>query len=285
MILTTIKKWLRRKLMSKGYVMFKLPDTQHLSQYSVEDSSQRIKKLDFQRLEIIKNASIKELKDVDSLIKILKKCGLNNEFIHEFPQQLYADAGQGLYSWQYPIQFARYLIKLSELSIQSYLEIGVRHGGSFLITVEYLKRFNPSFNQAIGVDIDYSPILDEYMRKAKEKKRDISLDYKIMDSQSTNFAKLIDDLDIDLVLIDGDHNLIPCKNDFLLLKDKAKYIAFHDISSIVCPGVCAVWMYAKSVTKNTTTFEFIEQYDEVVNQTSNSYLGLGLLVNNNYLKK
>ena len=278
-MITLFKQWLRRKLMSKGFIVFRLPQTEHLSQYAVEDSKKRIKSLEFERLEIIKNAPLEDLQKVDSLIEILKKCGLNNEFIHEFPQQLYNYAGQGLHSWQYPVQFAQYLIQLSKLPISNYLEIGVRHGGSFLITVEYLKRFNANFNKAIGIDIDYSKILDNYVQD-----NDL-IDYIIMDSQSTEFTQLIDKLDIDLALIDGDHNLAPCKSDFITLKNKAKFIGFHDICSVVCPGVCATWMYAKSTCKNSVAYEFIEQYDEVIKRTSNSYLGLGLLVQKEYINK
>ncbi|MER3498603.1 MAG: hypothetical protein C4308_08210 [Chitinophagaceae bacterium] len=60
-----------------------------------------------------------------------------------------------------PNQFSKYLVKLSQYTIHSYFGIGVRHGGTFIITIEYLNRFN-QIKKAIGVDIDYSTGLKQY---------------------------------------------------------------------------------------------------------------------------
>jgi len=59
------------------------------------------------------------------------------------PDELYQFCGRGLHYWQYPNQFSKYLVRLSQFKVESYLEIGVRHGGTFVITVEYLSRFHP----------------------------------------------------------------------------------------------------------------------------------------------
>jgi hypothetical protein len=43
--------------------------------------------------------------------------------------------------------------------------IGCRFGGTFVLTVEYLARFNPGFRDAIAVDlVDKSKLLEEYDR-------------------------------------------------------------------------------------------------------------------------
>jgi precorrin-6B methylase 2 len=55
--------------------------------------------------------------------------------------------------WQYPNQFSKYLAELAAHPVDRYLEIGVRHGGTFVITVEYLSRFHP-VREAIAVDLE-----------------------------------------------------------------------------------------------------------------------------------
>lgn len=47
------------------------------------------------------------------------------------------------------------------LNVQSYLELGVRHGGSFVATVEILRRMS-ALNTAIAVDIIACPAMDDY---------------------------------------------------------------------------------------------------------------------------
>ncbi len=73
--------------------------------------------------------------------EFLLRLGLNDEMLEEFPAALYPWCGRGVKSWQYPRQFSRYLRFLADKQIQSYVEIGSRHGGTFIITAEYLDRF------------------------------------------------------------------------------------------------------------------------------------------------
>jgi len=185
-----------------------------------------------------------------------------------------------LFHWQYPNQFSKYLTQLSKLKISSYLEIGVRHGGTFVITVEYLKKFYPLKN-AIGIDTGYCPSLVKY------KKKDPKINFIQIDSQSSQFKEFIRNSDeFDLVLIDGDHEETACINDFKTIKDKTNIVAFHDIVSDVCPGVGRVWNQVKTeYLDEYHFFEYTDQYESVNEKTGKTFLGIGLAVKQKYLRK
>jgi len=53
--------------------------------------------------------------------------------------------------YQTPDQIAKALVYLSDYKINSYLEVGVFQGGTFLFVSEYLRRFNPKI-QCTGID-------------------------------------------------------------------------------------------------------------------------------------
>lgn len=241
---------------------------------SDELSAILIKKLDLSIVEFIRELSIDKLRNVDFCEKLLLKLGLNDELLDEFPQALYQFAGKGLFSWQYPNQFSKLLVELSKYPIGSYLEIGVRHGGTFVIICEYLKKVSPHFKKAVALDLLRSDSISKYSKSSS-----IDIDYFIWNSQSDMFRRYVDSTEFDLVYIDGDHSLEGCRNDFNLLRDKSKMIIFHDIASVFCPGVCATWQHFKSLYKSHYDFiEFIDQYDEVYKRTGKSYLGIGLAV-------
>lgn len=201
---------------------------------------------------------------------LLPRLGLNNEALHEFPSELYPWCGYGVKSWQYPLQFSKYLVELSNRHISNYLEIGCRHGGTFIVTVEYLKRFN-NLEVAIALDIAQSNIMASYAEA------DRLVSYHLASSLSQEGVALIQQRHWDLTLIDGDHSYAGCKGDYEAVRDHVKLIALHDIVSDVCPGVTQTWKEIKSVVPARRTFEFTEQYAEVVNRTGNQFLGIGLV--------
>jgi hypothetical protein len=205
--------------------------------------------------------------------ELLPELGLNDEYIHEFPESLHKHCGHGLRSWQYPNQFSKYLIHLSKLNIESYLEIGVRHGGTFIITVEYLNRFKP-IKRALGIDIETCPLILEYRKELNP-----NADFWQIDSTSDKFASFCRYCDnIDLVLIDGDH-FIDCVNcDYENINGFAKNIALHDISNEACMGVKEVWDRLKEEKHRYKITEFIEQYPEM-SKENHFFFGMGLLEN------
>ncbi|MFM9945421.1 MAG: CmcI family methyltransferase, partial [Bacteroidia bacterium] len=148
--------------------------------------------IDFDRLNlIVSNKS--QLKDIEFLEhELILSLGLNNEILNEFPTHLYPYCGQGLFIWQYPNQLAKYLKFISEYEINSYLEIGVRHGGMFLLTKTYLETVNNNNVYCVGVDIEKSDIL-------KENAKEFDYEYLVKSSSSPDFKKIIKDEYFDLV--------------------------------------------------------------------------------------
>ena len=73
----------------------------------------------------LKEISEAEMSDVNFVEKfIIVKAGLNNEILTEQPTELAPYFGTGLHIWQYPNQFARYLVWLSKnaRNIKRYVE-------------------------------------------------------------------------------------------------------------------------------------------------------------------
>jgi len=235
---------------------------------------EKLRPIDLSVLSIIDESDSKILSDPLFLeCHILPALGFNNENMHEFPQELYPFCGKGLLHWQYPNQFGRYLSLLSKLKPESYLEIGVRHGGTFIITLEYLKKFIAVKN-AIAIDIAYPPSIVMY----KEKNSVVT--FYQMNSQLDSFTKLLSkEKNIDLVFIDGNHEEWACMNDFNNVKDVANMIALHDIASDVCPGVKNSWVFIKNnYSSQYLFFEFTDQYESVKAKTGQSFFGIGLAV-------
>lgn len=239
-----------------------------------------IKTIDLKKIELIKEKDLNYLSDSKKLERdLLPKLGFNNELLLEFPKKLYFYSGKGLYHWQYPNQFSKYLTLLSHYNIKSYLEIGTRWGGTFVITLEYLNKFHVIKN-AIGVDIIDCPSIVKY------KKINSKVDFVKMDTKSDKFRKFIKRKKFDLALIDGDHYEEGCKNDFELVRNKAKIIVFHDIVSDVCPGVVRIWNKFKKEGKNNYKFiEYIDQYREVRKRTGKKFLGIGIAIDKSFKEK
>jgi cephalosporin hydroxylase len=223
--------------------------------------------IDLSRIELLRQAELSTLLDVTRLTALIADLGLNDEALTEYPPSLTSHCGQGLRIWQYPVQFAPYLIDLSQLQIHSYLEIGVRHGGSFIATVEYLQRFHP-LHQAIAIDIIPCPSLTEYHRLHP------SAQFMQMNSLSTEFAQMITQQDpIDLIFIDSFQDEQQYTQEFQAIKAKAKHIAFHDICNSDHPGVQRFWRNLKASGEYDCR-EYIEQYPGI----PVPYMGIGLAV-------
>ena len=196
--------------------------------------------------------------------------GLNDEGMHEFPQDLHVYCGQGLRIWQFPLQFSRYMEALIALEVRSYLGIGIRHGGSFVASVEILERFR-QLDFAVAVDVIPCPSLLEYACLNPRTR------IAWLNTQSPAFDALVDDLkDIDLVFIDSHHHETQCRNEFESIKAAAKIIAFHDIANVGCPGVGRVWREI-CASGDYNCEEFVEQYEP----GKGPYMGIGLAVAKN----
>jgi len=213
--------------------------------------------MDLSRTQLIKKCDT--LEELESMIVHL---GFNTELLHEQPQIVKDNQG-GLKIWQYPNQFSKYLHFLKDLSIESYIEIGCRWGGTFVLTTEFLKLYN-NLQKSTAVDLIDSPV-EEYCETITH--------FKKMDSHSETFKTFIKENHYDLIFIDGDHSYQGVKDDFLACKDSGKIFVFHDIISDACQGVVRFWNEMKQ-EPGYTFHEFTDQYPEV----KGNFLGIGVAV-------
>jgi cephalosporin hydroxylase len=226
--------------------------------------------MDLSRINHIKESSVENLQNANYLEDLIIKLGFNTELLNEQPKVVKENGG-GLLIWQYPNQFSKYLCLLSEQHIQSYIEIGCRWGGTFVLTTEYLKKFN-DVNKSVAVDIIDSPVADYCILNNET-------DFLKINSQSQEFKTYIDNNFFDLVFIDGDHTYTGVKSDYDTSKNSGRIFVFHDIINDMCHGVVQFWNELKNTEGDKYDFfEFIEQYEDVLNETNQRYLGIGVAI-------
>jgi hypothetical protein len=228
--------------------------------------------IDLRRIALIREYSTDELSQPSRVEALLLQLGLNGEGLTELPRDLHSHCG-GLRIWQYPMQFSKYLVQLSRLGIRSYLEVGIRHGGSFVMTAEYLERFRP-LDFSVGVDVIDCPSMAEYQTiNAKAR-------FWCLNSRGAEFATRLDTLGpIDLVFIDSHHEEEHCRNELALLAPRANLIAFHDISNVGCAGIARVWEDVKR-SSDYECFEYVDQYPGM-----GPFMGIGLAVRKKRLRQ
>lgn len=226
----------------------------------------KIYSMDVSRVHLIRNSSVDDLKNEVYMEDLVKKLGLNYEIPEENPEVTRQNIG-GLYMWQYPNQFSRYLCFMSRFKIGSYIEIGVRTGGTFLTTTEYLRKINgESFTRSVAIDINPIPI------------QDLVEFYKVS-SLTPEFDDVLKDSKFDLAFIDGDHSYAAVESDFNKMRTRAKIIAIHDVYNDLCGDVGTYWNELKEKEyKEYDFYEFIEQYSDVVNRTGQKHMGIGVAV-------
>ena len=173
--------------------------------------------------------------------------------------------------WQYPNQFAKYLLLLNDMNISSYLEIGCRWGGTFVLTNEYLKRFT-AMVKSVAVDIIDSPVLHYCIENDETQ-------FLKLNSQSPEFKKYMGKNKFDLIFIDGDHGYECVKSDYEVSKNSGRIFVFHDIINDACPGVVKFWNELRaSECDSYDFFEYTEQYEEVYAATQQKFLGIGVAI-------
>lgn len=207
----------------------------------------------------IKNMTDKELE------VFLPTLGMNNECLNEMPSELEKYYGKGLKFWQYPNQFSKFLKYIHGKKINTYLEIGCRWGGTFVIINEFIKQTSPNLISYACDIIAPSELIKEYSSIA-------NIHY--IQGNSKDRETLLSKLpsQVDFIFIDGDHYGDGPEIDYqTALQLNPKYIMFHDIVSSVCPDVVDIWNRIKNKHKNY--FEFTDQYDSI----SGSYLGIGVI--------
>lgn len=182
--------------------------------------------------------------DVDFLEReFIPALGLNDELLHEQPPELAPSFGKGLHLWQYPNQLAPYLAWLARnaAGITSYMEIGCRWGGMFILIAEWLRTSGADLKRVIALDpIAPTPFIATYFELLQDQAR-IEPIYMQAFSTSPLVAAHVDRLKPDFVFIDGDHSLRGAMQDHLLVRAHASIIVHHDIQSQACPDTTWLW--------------------------------------------
>jgi cephalosporin hydroxylase len=222
--------------------------------------------IDLARIALIRESAPADLLRPAFLEDLLLRLGLNDEGLEEYPLELHPFCGHGLRVWQYPSQFSKYLAMIGSFRVRSYLELGIRHGGSFVTTVEVLERFRP-LDFAVGVDIVPCPSMAEYAAINSR------IEFACLNIGSTAFLELTARLHgIDLVFIDSHHEEAHCRREVAMLRDCANMIALHDVSNGGCPGISKIWQELQG-SREHVCFEFTDQYPGM-----GPFMGIGLAV-------
>ena len=225
---------------------------------------------------LIENVPDDKLKDLLFLEeKLIPALGLNNENLQEQPEELAPFFGTGLHVFQYPNQLADYMAWLSENATEtrSYVEIGTRWGGTFIVICEWLRRIGAPLSSVTAIDpIGETPLLQAYGNHLRQ--HGIHYRFAQKSSRSKEVGDLFVELQPDFVFIDGDHSMGGALADHVLARKSAAIIAHHDIASDSCPETTALWQALKEIEVDTfTAAEFTDQYPSV----HGSYLGIGTL--------
>jgi hypothetical protein len=204
----------------------------------------------------------------------VEKIGLNKEGLGEMAPELEPYCGTGLYIWQNPRQFSKFIIWMlrNAQKYSSYLEIGCRWGGTFIVVCETLRRANPDFKWAIAADlIEKTPFVERYMEITKNSGFEIT--YFRGSSASEEFIKLANDKKPEISFIDGDHRIIGALKDHMLVREYSEIIIHHDVSSDTVPETTLLWNSLKKLESGRKTAEFTDQYQS----QKGKYFGIGVL--------
>lgn len=219
----------------------------------------------------IRGTSVEDLLNVTYLEHVLiPNLGLNPEINHQYPPFLTNYTLKGIKTSQYPNQLAKFLIFLSTIKHNRYLEIGVRFGGTFLIIHEYLLAIGQPIEFSVGIDIEFTLQMGRYM-----------VDYVPATSNYMLGAhpKYEDLPPFDVCFIDGDHSLPGVMADFETVKKHCVYVVFHDICyTKYIDGLQHFWKSMKYFHHPDNIWEFTDQYESVNSGIEGmSYLGFGIV--------
>lgn len=229
--------------------------------------------IDLNRIDVIRTCTVAGLRDPRRLESILLELGLNADGIEDFPRALRPHCGRGLRIWQYPREFARYLTHLMRLGVRSYLELGVRHGGSFVTAVECLGRCGP-LDSAWAVDIMACPSMAEYCRLNPAAR------FLQLNTQSDAFVRALDEHGpFDAAFIDANHDEDECRHELDVLRERCAILAFHDIANTEFPAVGRVWAGVRRLA-GYRCFEYVSDYAE-----PHIPMGIGLAVREERLER
>jgi precorrin-6B methylase 2 len=160
----------------------------------------------------------------------------------------------GLELQQIPEEYCQYLNFLQSNNFESYMNIGIGNGGSFMVET-YIQ---PNLKRSVAVDnTSYGRFtnmehINQRINWLKEN-TDISIEFFNMNSKDYFDTQ---DEKFDIIFIDGDHEYEGVKLDYdncVNRLNEGGYLVFHDIHSYLCAGVVKLW----NEIKNPNCIEFI----------------------------
>ena len=227
------------------------------------------------RLAAIRSADVTKFDSQEYLQQIMVQLGFNTEILNEQPR-IVRENGGGLRIWQYPNQFSRFLTDVvNKYAICSYLEIGCRWGGTFVLMSEYLRLRSSSDVTTVAVDIFRleGAVVLEYCDTVA------NATFLEMSSTSDAYKRFIAERHFDMIFIDGDHSYAGVKADFEINKAHGHMFVFHDIVNSACMGVNQFWNELREAASDEFVFyEFTDQYAEVYKTCERAYLGIGVAI-------
>jgi len=148
----------------------------------------------------------------------------------------------GLDLQQVPEEYAQLLCWFREQNFESYLELGVGRGGSFLLNCLF------QFNIQRAIAVDNSSYWQEEQRNNIHDKiiqlHENGINCLFYDMNSGDYFNKLTDEIFDCIFIDADHSYEGVKKDYdnalKHIKDGG-YLIFHDIVSTSCEGVRRLW--------------------------------------------
>lgn len=210
--------------------------------------------------------SSKKKKSVEDYQKIICEFGL----VNDSAPNLYGDDRvfmsqdrSDLAIYQTPIQFAKLLKFLEPYKFNSYLEIGLFAGGTFLFMKYFLEAKNPKILLNCIDPNNYVHAAAKGIvgpHKLPGTSKDLSKEY-------------------DLVFIDGDHSYTWVEEDYHNAGQFAKVCIIHDIDEPSCPDVKRYWQKLLKDKEENKDFPFENhiEFTETVSERKIVHQGIGIL--------
>ncbi len=214
-------------------------------------------------------AGMAELRDQQWLVGIIREIGLSMRVDTEANYADESDHSNGSHQGmiQYPQEYAGYLLRLSELGIRSYLEIGTFNGASACLAAAYLRRFDPDFQLTT---VDSNPMFLFHERIGGR----LPLRYL---ARRTSYD--VRGEEYDAVFIDGDHSFYWAWADYQNAGRRARVCAFHDIHNaeyegMRLGGVPGVWAVLAREHRSKPGW----RVEEISHHPHGNMMGIGMLV-------
>jgi len=225
---------------------------------------------------IIVNANVDDLLNVDYLTEIISKIGLYNEGDRRHPSNqnihLYGDdvkymnivSNVGM--WQIPRQLAEFLIRLVSLGkVETFLDIGTCRGATITVIAIFLTRFGIKKIDTIDIIVYLHYDLKKLWNKLK-----LPIKYTIIPNNSS-YKDYVSLKSYDVIFIDGNHDYNYVLNDYNIARTMTNKICFHDINDCFCIDVVRLWKEIKSSNDYENIYEF------TYHSHNYNFMGIGLL--------